>query len=267
MTATNTSGGAAEDDWVAQRSEAVSALLYAQQTWQLRKVQSHELREGSYSVARVSIDCVPQDLPGLRYALVGEPDDTQDPLIVPVTYMQKGALRQFDMRGPNAEPLPVIGRSEYTDLMLGVLMYQMEDAVIAGSDRVALLEALRVILDEDPGAATRASRLLLERGVVADGAHVVEPDLLRGFAVELLQGLTTAYVLFALLPSEYVQRRAVIKYAHHGHQGVERLPWTKRWLGAVGLAKLQCGLSSATLPAPRPTTSRSPCRLLCPAPP
>lgn len=225
----------------AARSEAFALLLYAQQDWQLRKVQSHEFKEGGYTVARVSIDCVPQDLPGLRYSLEGSGHDTDDPILVPVTFMQKGALRQFDMRGPADEPLPVIGRSEYSDLMIGVLAYQIEDAIVPGSDRAALNDALHTLLDEDPDVAAEACALLVSKGLGAGGVRVLESTRLRPFAAALLSSLSSAYVLIALLPGEYARRRVVIKYAHLDPQEVEPLSWKQRWRGAAGQEPLRVG--------------------------
>lgn len=217
----------------ALRSVALGTLLFEQQIWQLRKVQSHQLQQGNYSVVRVSIDCVPQDLAGLKYNLDGD----QVPLIVPVTYMKKGVLRQFDMRGPEGEPLPVIGRSEYVNLMLGVLMYQVGEALVQDADIAKLENAIRIILDDDVAIATEASRSLVELGSV-EGTPLVKPDELPGFAKGLLISLAESYVLFVLMPFQYAQRRVIIKYSHHARQDLSGMSAYKRWRGALGLSRL-----------------------------
>lgn len=219
------------------RAEAIAKLLFEQQTWQLRKVQSHELQGGNYAVVRVSIDCVPQELPGLEYLLEGNRGGNSASLIVPVTYMDKGVLRQFDMRGPNGESLPVIGRSEYTDLMLGVLTYQIEEALTADVDMEAVYEAFRTILDGDVDTAIEVSQHLIESGAV-NGENILRHEALRGFAKELLEGLATSYVLFVLLPRDYAQRRVVIKYSHHAEQKRADGQVRERWRGALGIAPL-----------------------------
>jgi hypothetical protein len=226
------------------RSEAFGVLLYAQQDWQLRKVQSHELKDGGYVVAKVSIDCIPQDLPGLAYSFSGpqHPSDALNAsILVPVTFMQKGALRQFDMRGPAGEPLPVIGRSEYSDLMIGVLTYQIEHACIPGCDRVALHDALHAVLDEDPSAAAEACKLLIDDGIGVGGVRVLDPTHLEPFAKALLASLSSAYVLIALLPREYAERRVVIKYAHHDTQEIDIIRWKQRWRCTTGREPFQVG--------------------------
>lgn len=220
-----------------QRALALSTVLYEQQAWQLRKVQSHELREGDYEIVKVSIDCVPQDLPGLAYALDGPGGGREDAILVPVTYMNKGALRQFDMRGPGGEALPIIGRGEYADLMRGVLIYQLEGALLPGADDAALADALDAILDADPAAARAASKRLLQDGT-AEGHAVLEPASVREWARELLTSLPDVWVLFALVPREYAGRRVVIKYSHHAKQAAERAPARQRWLGAAGISTL-----------------------------
>ncbi|GAA2736686.1 hypothetical protein GCM10009867_21850 [Pedococcus aerophilus] len=238
---TNTAAQHRDREATAARSEAFALLLYAQQDWQLRKVQSHEFKEGGYTVARVSIDCVAQDLPGLRYSFESSEHTVDEPILVPVTFMQKGALRQFDMRGPADEPLPVIGRSEYSDLMIGVLSYQIENAIVPGSDPAALKDALNVVLDEDPGAAAKTCALLVDKGIGMGGVRVLDASRISPFAAALLSSLSSAYVLIALLPAEYARRRVVIKYAHLDPQEVEPLGWKKRWRGAAGLEPLRVG--------------------------
>ena len=220
-----------------RRALALSTVLYEQQAWQLRKVQSHELREGDYEVVKVSIDCVPQDLPGLAYALDGPGGGTEDSILVPVTYMSKGALRQFDMRGPGGESLPIIGRGEYTGLMGAVLTYQLEGALLPDADQETLRSALDTILDGDPDEALAVSRQLLRDGT-AQGRAVLDPASVRGWARELLTSLPLVWVLFALVPREYAGRRVVIKYSHHARQAAERSTLRQRWLGAAGISTL-----------------------------
>ncbi|MCF6378156.1 hypothetical protein L2K70_11135 [Nocardioides KLBMP 9356] len=219
------------------RALSLSTVLYNQQGWQYRKVQSHELREGDYEVVSVSIDCAPQGLPGLWYALDGPGGQTEQAFLVPVTYMRKGALRQFDMRGPGGEALPVIGRSEYTALMSGLLTYQLEDSPTPGTEAALLEAALETILDGDPEAAVAASRELLTNGTVG-GRPVLDPSRVNKWARELLTDLAKVWVLFALVPGEYAGRRVVLKYSHHAKQSADDASARRRWLGAAGLSTL-----------------------------
>ena len=217
------------------RAEAISKLLFEQQAWQLRKVQSHQLQNGNYAVVRVSIDCIPQELPGLEYMLGGSGDGAS--LIVPVTYMDRSTLRQFDMRGLNGESLPVIGRSEYTDWMLDVLAYQIEPALTAEPHWEVVQAALTTILDGEVDTATKLSEHLIESGTV-EGLTVLRAESLSAFAKELLRALARSYVLFVLVPRDYAQRRVVIKYSYQADQKRADGNGRDRWRSAAGLAPI-----------------------------
>lgn len=216
------------------RSAALGELLFMQRQWQLRKVESHKFQEGNYSVVRVSIDCVPQNVAGLRYQISEGQDYKAASFITPITYMKKGVLRQLDMRGPGGEPLPVIGRVEYTDLMLGVLRYEMESALVEGVDAQMLHLALMAVLDDDAESATQTSTNLVEFGSF-DGHMLLEPGLLSNFAGELLKSLSKAYVLFVLVPARYTGTRVVIKYSHQIPSQMPRRNLRNRLYGAAGL--------------------------------
>lgn len=219
---------------------SLAAVLFSQQRWQLRKVESRLLQAGSYSVTRVSIDCIPQALPGLRYAVDHEPPgDRRDTLVlVPITMMRKGTLRSFDMRDGAGNAMPVIGRSEYRELMVETLMYEAGDAALADCDTHALADALADIVDDD---AEEASDVAVK--LVVDGTYRDRPCLnaaeLSAYAAQLILSLADSYVLIALLPDYQAGHRQVIKYEHHSVGMLERPPANgkhsalTRWVDAV----------------------------------
>jgi hypothetical protein len=228
----------------------LAELLYSQQEWQLRKVQSHVLQEGTYSTVRVSIDCVIQDFPGLRYLLNDPPTDAEiqvAPVMVPVTYINKGVLRTFDMRGPSGEPLPVLGRSEYKPRLVDVLMGEIADAIQPDVRRDALCEALGTVLDADVDRALDVAKELVSHGTIS-GRPALVPGNLSDYSSQLILKLASVFVLIALVPSEYAGKRVILKYSHHlklQPHGVGRL---KRLLGAAGLRtlKVRFALSNPT---------------------
>jgi hypothetical protein len=216
-------------------------LLYSQREWQLRKVQSHVLQAGTYTTVRVSIDCVIQDFPSLRYLIVDRPsaaDLLAAPVMVPVTYINKGVLRSFDMRGPNGESLPVMGRSEYKARLVDVLMKEVDDAVQLGSDRDALRRALGDILDSDVERALEVASDLVNLGTI-NGTHSLVSASLTDYSKSLILELASAFVLIALVPPEYAGKRVILKYSHHAKLQPDGLSPIKRLWGAAGLGTLK----------------------------
>lgn len=219
------------------RAAAVGELLYKQQEWQLRKVQSLELREGNYSVVRVSIDCIPQNLPGLEYTLTV--DQQLSSFLTPIAYMEKGVLRRFDVRGPGGEPLPALGRIAHADVMRDVLKHELRDALAPGVNLSMLEPALNTILENDIQKAAEVSKDLTESGRDGDGGPILlQQEKLSTFQQDLLLSLAHNWVLFVLLPPEYAYHRVVLKYSHHALQEVPDNTLIMRWIGAAGLRPL-----------------------------
>lgn len=245
----------------------LAELLYSQREWQLRKVESHVLQAGTYSTVRVSIDCVIQDFPDLRYLIEESPTDADleaAPVMVPVTYINKGVLRSFDMRGPSGEPLPVLGRSEYAPRLVDVLLEEIANATHADADMDALRSALGTILDADVDQALDVADELVSHGTI-QGTHALVPARLTDYSRQLIRKLASTFVLIALLPSEYAGRRVILKYSHHlklQPHGVGRL---KRLFGAAGLRtlKVRFALSNPTGSASHHLEVGIPAALIC----
>lgn len=234
-------GKNAQNDTAAVLAE----LLYSQREWQLRKVQSHVLQAGTYTTVRVSIDCVIQDFPSLRYLLVDSPTaaDLQDaPVMVPVTYINKGVLRSFDMRGPNEEPLPVIGRSEYKPRLVDVLMEEVAGAIQLGADVDALRRALGDVLDADVDRALEVANDLAKLGTF-NGTRVLVPEKLTDYGKSLILKLASVFVLIVLVPPAYAGKRVILKYSHHVKLQPDGLGPIKRLRGAAGLRTLEVAFS------------------------
>ncbi|WP_282945857.1 hypothetical protein [Cellulomonas endometrii] len=210
-------------DVAGDTAASLAAVLFSQKRWQFRKVESRLFQEGSYSVTRVSIDCVPHALPGLRYQLDDvEPTGPNDSLVlVPITVMQKGALRSFDMRDGAGNAMPVIGRSEYSGLMIETLIFEVGDAAVVGCDTGVLREALHAVVDADPHEAGDVAVDLVVDGTYR-GVRCLNPEEMTTYAANLILSLTDSYVMIALLPEQQAGRRQVIKYGHHSVEHFER---------------------------------------------
>lgn len=223
----------------------LAELLYSQREWQLRKVQSHVLQAGTYTTVRVSIDCVIQDFKPLRYLVMDSPtraDLQAAPVMVPVTYINKGVLRSFDMRGPDGEILPVLGRSEYKPRLVDVLMQEVGDAVQSGGDDATLRRALGDILDADVDQALEVASELVKLGTI-NGTHALVPGKLTDYSKSLILKLASAFVLIALVPPEYAGKRVILKYSHHAKLQPDGLNPVKRLWGAAGLSTLEVAFS------------------------
>lgn len=182
-----------------------------------------------------------QDFPELRYSV----DDSSDyvagegrPLMVPVTYVEKGVLRNFDMRGPDGEPLPILGRSEYRPLLVDMLMTEIASAIPPGSNRDSLREVLGDILDADPEQALPIAHALVGNGTI-DEVAALNLDKLTNFSSQLILKLASLFVLIALVPSTYAGKRTVLKYSHHLKLQPGGLSPMRRLSGAAGLTSLE----------------------------
>ena len=207
-----------------ESAASLAAVLFSQRSWQLRKVETRLFQEGSYSLTRVSIDCVPQALPGLRYELnTSASAVAHSSVLVPITYMQKGALRGFDMRDSNGNSMPVIGRAEYRQLMVDTLVYEVGPAAVERGDEATLRRALADVVDADRHEAEHVAEDLVVDGAYR-GVRCIDPDGLSNYAANLILALADLYVLIALLPETQAGQRQVIKYEHHSTEEVDTRP-------------------------------------------
>lgn len=237
-----------------EAAASLAAVLFSQRSWQLRKVESRLFREGAYSVTRVSIDCVPQALPALRYTLTGPgagPGRGEARVLVPITFMQKGPLRSFDMQDSAGRPMPVIGRSEYSQIMTDMLLYELRDAMVENEDEQVLQRALTTVLDADRPVAEAVAEDLVVDGTYR-GVQCVRPEEITNYAANLILALADSYVLIALLPESQAGSRQVIKYGHHSTEQLEtRGPQVKGSWIVKRLAAVQARLDIRAGPVRR----------------
>ena len=141
-------------------------------------------------------------------------------MLVPLTFVEKGVMRQFDMQGQEGESLPVLGRGEDLPLMRGVLLRELQPAVLDGArDHVG--DALDRVIDRDPVEAAPIVEELVNTGRYR-GGDVLDPRLISSWATELLRRVGACYLLVVLVPAEKAGTRMVIKYSHHWPFGPAR---------------------------------------------
>jgi hypothetical protein len=150
--------------------------------------------------------------------------------MVPLTLLRKGALKSFDLSGPDGNSMPVLGRSENAWLATGVLAHEI---VGLSEPEPEIITAIRRIVESAPDAAKDvAAELLMGR---YKGKTLLNSDDLTDTARLLIQELAECFLLIALLPSELAGKRGVIKYSFHWRPVPSRgLNWGTRLLAAGG---------------------------------
>ena len=193
--------------------------------------------EGRHSVTRVSIDCIPPDFDDLLYGLPGA-DRTAKRLMVPITMMSKGTLKAFNMVDSNGQPAPIIGRSEYSEIMTDALIYELRTALQdPEADGPAVRKALTVILDRDAAEAEPVAIELVTFGTYK-GLRIIDSDLISDYTAGLLLDLIEYYLLIALIPASHAGQRQVLKYSHEAVHDLHNAGPFRRLLLAAGLSAL-----------------------------
>jgi hypothetical protein len=214
--------------------QALADALAEPARWKHRKVDSLRLMEGQLGRRRVSLDCTPPPEPALAYEADErdklEISDVRGSVMVPLTLLRKGALKSFDLSGPDGNSMPVLGRSENAWLATGVLAHEI---VGLSEPEPEIVTAIRRIVESAPDAAKDvAAELLMGR---YKGKTLLNSDDLTDTARLLIQELAECFLLIALLPSELAGKRGVIKYSFHWRPVPSRgLNWGTRLLAAGG---------------------------------
>jgi hypothetical protein len=204
-------------------------LITAPNSWIHRRVETVSMLTHEETRRQVSVD--------FTLSLDAEEElTTEDGVVIPISVLSKEARRNFDLRDESSAAVPVLGkesngRLSHVTALAAILDLLPEDL---SDDAFELLSAdVGLIVNRPPDGAIEAL------SVLAGGAEsgndirrkIWDSDLCR----ELLETLSTNYVLFAVLPPGGPRRR-ILKYSYSdgsetaGHKGSlrERLdPW---WL-------------------------------------
>lgn len=165
--------------------------------WCHRKVESLELLEGERARRRVSVDCTPPKL---------KSDLTSRQVPIPLTWIGKGQLRNFDVADASGQSLPVLGRRENAAVAIGLIM-----AILEGEE-----------MDASLGETNRSIRSLVADVCLADASDAQEAArrirqmiTLGELSDLLLSAATECFLLLVLIPVEMCGSRQVIKYSYH----------------------------------------------------
>jgi hypothetical protein len=191
------------------------ALLVSQQ-WKFRRVESLRLLAGPSARRRVSLDLMPPPDVALAYYAAerrsASIDEVRGSVMVPLTLMQKGALRNFDVRSAAGEAIPVLGRQENADLGVAIVLSEI-DRPDAFQDP-SLERAVRAVVDAPPADALAAYFELTRHGRHG-GLTVLAPSELSEFGDQLLRDFCDNYLMVGLFPASSAGERLVVKYAFH----------------------------------------------------
>ena len=208
-------------------------------TWVHRRVDSVAVLEGENGRRRHSVDCTPFDDPRLAYdrtsrgaATVSEVDG---PLMVPLMYIPKGPLRDFDAQTGTGAVMPILGTRETTQCGVAMILWMLRvDEVRHGR---GLIEALEEIVGPKVSSAESAVvRDLLDRGLWG-GLRVVDPGVFskpNSDARNLVETLAGAFILLGLLDAATTGRRQVLKLSYHWHIPSTAQSWRSSVLIAAG---------------------------------
>lgn len=193
--------------------------------WVYRRVDSVHPLVGERGRRRQSLDCLPTPDPALAFhpeeRALTSPDDLRGQIMVPLAYIKKEPLREFDTKGPDGNVLPVLGTPDTT--RYGVAMVRSElmrtNTHVSG-DLIALIEEIVGPTTDDKSLP--AVDALVEKGCW-DGCVRVDPRVFDGNdAGELLRTLVGRFLLIGLIDSQRAGSRQVLKFAYDWH--VEGLP-------------------------------------------
>lgn len=197
--------------------------------WVHRRVDSVHPLVDERGRRRSSLDCSPPPDPALAYdpseRFFDAPDQVQGQIMVPLAYLNKGPLREFDARLSDGRAMPVLGAQD--TLELGVAMVHSE--LTRTSDTVP--DGLLRIIREIVGPRTSSVDLPLVDRFLSTGQWQGRWFDLGAFdgndASELIRTLAGKFLLIGLVDSQAAGVRQVLKFSYDWH--VEGVPAGKLW--------------------------------------
>jgi hypothetical protein len=196
---------------------ACARLIAEPKSWINRRVETVEMLSQEETRRRVSVDFTLSESQRRRLT-------TRHGVVVPISVVSKHARRNFDMRDEQPGVVPVLNRSDNSELALTALLSAALDAIgdePSQEDVQALTAELRQVVFEDEPAAVDALESLVAAAEDGDPIRAA----LWGDATcnTLLRTLASDYVLFAALPAGGADRR-VLKYGY-GEDFLLDPPW------------------------------------------
>jgi len=208
---------AAPDTDFIEAGFACATLIADPRSWINRRVETVEMLAQEETRRRVSVD----------FTLSAEQREalmTRHGQVVPISVLNKGALRNFDLRDEQPHALPVLNRADNAELGLTALLSAALDAIPEphSAELVDALTAdLRQIVLADEDTALEALGALI--GAADEGDPMRRAMWDDRVCNSLLRTLASDYVLFAVLAPGGNDRR-VLKYGYGDALALEP-PW------------------------------------------
>lgn len=208
-------------------ASAVAALVTDMRSWIHRRVEVAELVDDVAVVRRSSIDfTVPESLNGVR---VGPALRELGEGFVPITFLAKELLRNFDLRDSDGRPLPMLSRRDNGALATNVLVSYAE-TVLRHALPKDMHPSLQEVAEAPPDVARRSLDAWRSRRAddhrhprQAEWAQLTDK---RGF-MALSEALAEYFIVCSVMePSP--SRRRIVKLSYEEPFGVE-LPHALAW--------------------------------------
>jgi hypothetical protein len=198
---------------------ACAALIADPKSWINRRVETVEMLAQEETRRRVSVD----------FTLTAEQREaltTRHGMVVPISVLHKGALRNFDLRDEQPAVVPILNRADNAELGLTALLSAALDAIPEPHQAAAvdaLTADLRQIVLADQATALEALEALV--GAAGEGDAMRRAMWQDATCNSLLRTLASDYVLFAALAPGGPDRR-VLKYGYGDEFWPDR-PWKR----------------------------------------
>lgn len=191
-------------------ADAIAQALLGSATWVHRKVDSIRLGEEYRSRRRISLDVTIPQYSGLfcppRRRFSREGRGANSSLLVPISFIQKGALRDLDVEvdGTRASVLTTRQNAGFSVLLL---LREVPTTLPLTLD--IRRELHEVVAGPYSLAGKRAEDFIARRVAGRDDPALTD------LGVKLLRELAENFVLIVLVPAKLAGRRTLIKYAYH----------------------------------------------------
>lgn len=192
------------------RGGPLAMLLLGSAKWVHRRVDSLALGQSGTTRRSVSFDVtVPIDL---QIPLT----DAQLQVLVPLALIEKGALRRVTTKDPSGHPLPILGAQDNSRLSAEMLLFMLDTTpggLAVGYD-AELFALLQRVVAFQPETGSDKERARLEAEIAAAARAVDYPADVSELIEEIAKGFLDHFLLVAVLDSDLVGQRVVLKFSY-----------------------------------------------------
>lgn len=224
-------------------ASAVAALVIDMRLWVNRAVEQAVVIDDVAIERRHSIDfTVPSEIDGIA---TDEALGYSGGCIVPITFLRKERLRNFDLRDADGSPVPMLSRRDNGRLATNVLVAQAEGALGCALP-CEMLGHLEAVAEGDPSEAQAEMRSWTEFARDPRHVHQREWEILVGRAgfSELAGALSTDFIVCAVTDPDPGKRK-ILKLSYEkpfGHRARSFLAWRHK---VLKIDTPQCALADS----------------------